>query len=260
MSKFSLRPRPRGGRWPVVFAWVAVLLLVIGAALMGGAGPLHRLGVTSLGESFGLLRQGAYLAMGAAALGLVALGIASVCRRGKPALVGLMVIAAVAGMMVVPWQMMQRAQNVPPIHDITTDMQDPPVFETLAPAREAAPNAVDYPGEDFARQQRTAYPSIQPLTIALPLAEVRQTVEEVAREAGWEIAHVSDSRLEATATTRWFGFKDDVVVRLTPGNDGVRVDVRSASRMGMSDIGTNAGRVNGYLEALKAKHPNRLAE
>ncbi|WP_337133744.1 DUF1499 domain-containing protein, partial [Staphylococcus aureus] len=106
--------------------------------------------------------------------------------------------------------------TVPPIHDITTDMDDPPAFETLAPAREAAPNAVEYPGESFASRQREAYPEIQPLVVerASPAA-VMQAAEAAAREMGWEIAGVTDTSLEATATTRWFGFKDDVAVRLT---------------------------------------------
>ncbi len=254
MSTFSLKPRPRGGRWPVVPAWLGVLLLVAAAAMMGGAGPAHRLGLLPLGTAFDLLRLGAYVAIGAALLGLLTLLIASLCRRWRPALTGLVVVAAVAAMMAVPWQLMQRAQTVPPIHDITTDMDDPPAFETLAPAREAAPNAVEYPGESFASRQREAYPEIQPLVVerASPAA-VMQAAEAAAREMGWEIAGVTDTSLEATATTRWFGFKDDVAVRLTETDDGVRVDVRSASRLGRGDLGTNAARIHDYLTTLQGQ-------
>ncbi|MFY0989750.1 DUF1499 domain-containing protein [Halomonas sp. C05BenzN] len=252
MSTFRLRNRPRGGRWPVVPAWLGVLLLVAGAALMGGAGPGHRMGLVPLGTAFDLLRLGAYLAVAAAALGLLALVIATLCRRLRPALAGLLVILAVAGMMAVPWQMMQRAQRVPPIHDITTDTHNPPEFVTLAPAREAAPNAVGYT-PSFASQQRRAYPSIQPLVLEQPLARVLSAAEDAAREMGWEIAALTDTTLEATATTRWFGFKDDVVIRLTETDTGVRVDVRSASRIGRSDLGTNAARIVAYMDRLEGR-------
>lgn len=253
MPTYSLRPRPRGGRWPTAPAWLGVLLLVAAAILMGGAGPAHRLGLLPLGTAFDLLRLGAYLGVGAAALGLLALLIATLCRRWRPALVGLLVIVAVAAMLAVPWQLMQRAQAVPPIHDITTDMADPPAFEALAAAREAAPNAVDYPGERFASQQRRAYPGLQPLVVDRPLDEVMAAAEAEAREQGWAIAAVEETRLEATATTRWFGFQDDVVVRLSELDDGVRVDVRSASRLGRSDLGTNAARIHTYLAGVEAR-------
>lgn len=253
MSRFTLRPRPRGGRWPVAPAWFGVILLVAAAVLMGGAGPAYRLELLPLSTAFDLLRLGAYTAVGAALLGLLALLIALPCRRWRPALASLLVIVAVAAMLAVPWEMMHRAQRVPPIHDITTDLADPPAFEALAAARRDAPNAVDYPGEEFARRQRSAYPWVRPITLPLPLAEVRDAAEATAREMGWEIATVEETRLEATATTRWFGFKDDVAIRLTPMDDGVRVDVRSASRLGQSDLGTNAGRIHDYLTALHAR-------
>lgn len=253
MSKLSLRPRPRGGRWPVVLAWVSLLLLGGAALLMGGAGPAHRFELVDLGQAFALLRQGAYVALAASALGLLTLLVASLCRRTKPALVGGLVIAAVAGMMWVPYQLQQRAQQVPPIHDITTDLDDPPAFVALAEAREAAPNAVDHPGERTARQQRDAYPDIQPITLDLTLTEALSAAEAAALDQGWALAEVAGERIEATATTRWFGFKDDVVIRLSEVEGGTQVDVRSASRLGRSDMGTNAQRIRDYLAALRAR-------
>ncbi|TFH86911.1 DUF1499 domain-containing protein [Billgrantia azerbaijanica] len=253
MSNFTLKPRPRGGRWPVVPAWFGVLLLAVAALLMGGAGPAYRLGLLPLGTAFGLLRLGAFAAVGAALLGLVALLIAALCRRWRPALASLLVIVAVVALLAVPWEMMHRAQRVPPIHDITTDILDPPAFEALAEARRAAPNGVAYPGEAFARHQRSAYPWVRPVTLPVPLAEARTAAEATAREMGWEIAATTETRIEATATTFWFGFKDDVVIRLTPVQEGVRVDVRSASRLGKSDLGTNATRIHDFLTALHAR-------
>ncbi|SDL20366.1 Uncharacterized conserved protein, DUF1499 family [Franzmannia pantelleriensis] len=253
MSKLTLRPRPRGGRWPVVLAWLSLLLLGGAALLMGGAGPAHRLDLIDLGTAFGWLRQGAYVALAAAAMGLMTLLVASLCKRVQPALVGGLVIVAVASMMWVPYQLQQRAQQVPPIHDITTDLDDPPAFVTLAEAREAAPNAVDHPGERTARQQREAYPDIQPIMLELSLDDALSAAEAAALDQGWALAEVSRDRIEATATTRWFGFKDDVAIRLSEVEGGTQVDVRSASRLGRSDMGTNAQRIRDYLAALRAR-------
>jgi len=147
--------------------------------------------------------------------------------------------------------MQQRAQTVPPIHDITTDMDNPPAFVALARAREAAPNAVDYPGIETARQQRASYPMLQPLTLAAPMAQVEAAARNLITARSWQLAKISPTTLEATATTRWFGFKDDVVIRLTDTSDGVRVDMRSASRLGKSDLGTNAERIQDFLEDLQ---------
>ncbi|WP_404326387.1 DUF1499 domain-containing protein [Aerophototrophica crusticola] len=77
--------------------------------------------------------------------------------------------------------------------------------------------------------------------------------EAAARDMGWDIVAVepAEGRVEATATTAWFGFKDDVVVRVRPEGDGSRIDVRSKSRVGRSDLGANAARIRDYLARLK---------
>lgn len=254
MPSLSYKPRPRGGHWPSRLVWLTLIALLVSVALMAGSGPIYRLEWLSLGESFSLLRRGAQLAIGTLALGLLALLVALVCRRWRLALASLLIAMAAAALVSLPLQLQQMGRTVPPIHDITTDTTNPPAFETLAPARKAAPNAVDYPGEATARQQQRAYPQLGPLTLKLPLAQVRALAESTARDQGWEIASVNDHRIEATAATRWFGFKDDVVVRLTETSQGVRVDVRSASRLGKSDLGTNAARIQTYLEALEARN------
>ncbi|MDX1464536.1 MAG: DUF1499 domain-containing protein [Halomonas sp.] len=229
------------------------ILAGLAALSMAGAGPAYRLEMLSLGEAFSLLRYGAFVALGAAGLGAVSLLIAAFTRRALPALLGALVILAGLALVAVPWQQLQQARSVPPIHDITTDLEEPPAFEALAEARRAAPNAVAYPGEATAKQQREGYPELGPLLLQAPLPAVREAVEAVAGEAGWTIAAVGDHRLEATDTTFWFGFKDDVVIRLRETDDGVRVDMRSASRLGTSDVGTNAARIRATLQALEAR-------
>lgn len=246
----SSPPRPRGGKWPTMLAWLAVLLLIVAALMVIGAGPAYRQGMLPLGEAFHLLRNGIFVALGAGAVGLATLIVAAACRRRLVVLTAVAVVAASVGMMAVPWQHWQRAQETPPIHDITTDTQNPPAFEALAGAREAAPNAVAYPGEATARQQRQAYPDIQPILLDLPLATALSAAEAAALDMGWELAGVTDTTLEATATTAWFGFEDDVAIRLTETDEGVRVDVRSASRIGRGDMGANAARIRAYRDAL----------
>ncbi|MEO6423708.1 MAG: hypothetical protein ABIR84_13815, partial [Candidatus Nitrotoga sp.] len=188
-----MKPRQRGGKWPVLAAWLAIIMLIVSAVLVAGVGPAYRLEWLTLGAAFSLLRQGAYVAVSAGVLGLLTLVVAGYCRRWRTALVAGLVSLAVAGMMVVPVQMMQRAQSVPKIHDITTDLVNPPAFIALAAAREAAPNAVNYPGEDTARQQRVAYPNIKPITLDITLESAMTALQDTVRAQGWKIAAVTEN-------------------------------------------------------------------
>jgi uncharacterized protein (DUF1499 family) len=221
--------------------------------MLAGSGPAYRGEFISLGEAFNLLRNGVYAAGGAVAVSIVTLLFSLLVHRSRPALIATLVIVAAAALLYVPWQHWQRAQQVPAIHDITTDTQNPPVFEALADAREAAPNAVDYPGDATAQQQQAAYPYIKPLVLDEAPQMVLAAAQAEAEEAGWRIARITDNHIEATATTRWFGFEDDVVIRLTELENGVQVDMRSASRLGASDVGTNAARIEKFLTALEAR-------
>jgi len=149
--------------------------------------------------------------------------------------------------------MLQSAKASPPIHDITTDTENPPRFVAMVPLRQGSPNAVEYQGQAIAQQQRMAYPDIQPATIAeLPDAAFKRALS-AARDLGWQIvaAVPAEGRIEATDTTLWFGFKDDLVVRVTPNTGGSRIDVRSVSRLGQGDLGKNAARIRAYLQRLQ---------
>jgi uncharacterized protein (DUF1499 family) len=163
--------------------------------------------------------------------------------------------ALIAGLAILayPLSLLDQASSVPAIHDITTDTDDPPQFRAVADARARSMNAVAYPGADTARRQRQAYPWIQPLLLERTPHSVFQAARRQVEAEGWEL-HAADraaGRIEATATSFWYGFKDDVVVRITETDDGrTRVDVRSASRVGISDLGVNADRVRAFLDAL----------
>ena len=264
MSSLS-QPHRRGGKWPVLCAWLAIIALIAAGALMAASGPVFRMEWIALGDAFSWLRMGAQLAAVAAILGIVTIIVAGLCRRWGAVLSGAVAAVVAVTMIAMPVQMRQRAQTVPPIHDITTDTNNPPAFAALVRAREAAPNAVDYPGIDTARQQKAAYPMLQPVVLAVPMAQLQTATLGLVAARGWQLAEAGANPpeaapktgaatatiIEATATTRWFGFKDDVVIRLTNTSDGVRVDMRSASRLGKSDLGTNAERIQDFLEDLQ---------
>lgn len=148
--------------------------------------------------------------------------------------------------------MKRTAQRVPPIHDITTDTNDPPRFADILPLRKYAPNSADYGGPDLAMQQHAAYPDIQPVTLHLPTQQTFTQALNTAAAMGWDIvaANPAEGRIEATDTTRWFGFKDDIVIRIQAQGEDSQVDVRSVSRVGKSDVGTNAQRIRVYLRKL----------
>ena len=144
---------------------------------------------------------------------------------------------------------------MPPIHDITTDSDNPPAFVAVVPLREAeGPNRVAYEGAKIAQLQRQAYPDIVPLTLAVPPATAFSRALDTAKRMGWTIdgADNAEGRIEASDRSRWFGFTDDIVIRVTPSGSGSRIDVRSASREGRSVFGVNAARVESYLSELRA--------
>jgi uncharacterized protein (DUF1499 family) len=170
--------------------------------------------------------------------------------RGRAAIALVLGIAAAAP----PLYLYTQVQQLPKIHDITTNPDDPPAFEAVLPLRQGARNAVDYP-PSTAAEQRKGYPDIAPLLLPLAPPQAFERAVLVARAMGWDIVASTPERLrlEATDTTLLFGFKDDIVVRITPHAGGSVVDVRSLSRVGGSDFGTNARRVRAYLGRLLAE-------
>ena len=167
--------------------------------------------------------------------------------RGVAALALLINVLVAASPLYMYWQ----AQHLPKIHDISTNSDNPPSFEAVLPLRKGARNAVAYPASTAA-EQRKGYPDIGPLTLPLAPQAAFERALQAARAMGWDVVAAAPEalRIEATDTTLLFGFKDDVVVRVTPQAQGSVVDVRSLSRVGGSDFGTNAKRVRAYLRRL----------
>jgi uncharacterized protein (DUF1499 family) len=230
-------------RLVLLAAVIALLMLLV-------AGPGTRLEFWEFRFGFTLMGWAVYVGLGAAGLALL-LALVPKTRRGNA---GVLVLAIVIGVATaaVPWSLREQARSLPRIHDITTDTHNPPEFVAVAPLRADAPNPVEYEGEDIARQQREAYPNIQPLETDVYPAIVFDHALATAETLGWEIvaAETDNGRIEATDTTFWFGFKDDVVIRIQGSNGGSIVDVRSKSRVGLSDVGANAARIRRFMDAL----------
>ena len=234
-------------------AWLALGVASVCAVLELLAGPGYRLGWWSLGPGIQTLRWAATAALAAA---LVALAATLCAARGGArggallGVAGIVLALAVAGP---PLYLGWKVGRLPHIHDISTDTSNPPRFVAVVPLRAGAPNSTDY-GADVAAQQRQGYPDIAPLLLDVPPAQAFERAQRVARTMGWDIVAVApqDMRIEATATTLLFGFKDDVVIRVTAQGGGSRIDMRSLSRIGGSDFGVNAERVRDYLQRLAA--------
>lgn len=229
---------------------LAILVAAVAILLLLSAGPGTRMGLWNFRTGLGLIRWAAYAGIAGLVLTLIALAVTRPRGGGLAALLVALVVAGTA--FVLPWRWAQQAKRVPPIHDITTDTQDPPAFVAVLPLRAGAANPATYGGDSVAALQRQGYPDIRPLHLDAPPAAAFARSLATAKAMDWEIvsADTAAGRLEATATTRWFGFKDDVVVRIRPDAAGSRVDVRSVSRVGKSDVGTNAARVRTFLARL----------
>ena len=238
----TLSPFARFGFWLALAAAVA--------AVSSGIG--YRLGWWSLSVGFGVLRWAAYGAIAATILGIIGAGMTrpGAPRRGFARSVAAVVIgvATFGG----PAWLLYHARHVPAIHDITTDTSNPPAFVAVLPLRANAKNSTEYGGAEIAKQQQAAYPGVVPYESPLAPDAMFAHALAAARDAGWQIVAVvpTEGRIEATATTLLFGFKDDVVIRVTPTPKGSRVDIRSESRVGGSDVGTNAKRIESFLESL----------
>lgn len=241
------------------------LLLCIGAiaaALIAAVGTAQ--GLWGFRAGLGALRYIFFAAAAGALVALVALVLARRARRPRLVLANVVALLAALGFLAYLGAKVRTARSVPPIHDISTNLDDMPQFSRL-PVRadnlEGVPDmdkpelkALD-PEARWKAIHRSAYGDLRTVTLPTSVEESIRRAEALARERGWEIA-VSDpagGRLEATETSFFFRFKDDVVVRARPApGGGSLVDVRSISRVGQSDVGVNAARVRALLADLQA--------
>lgn len=174
---------------------------------------------------------------------------------GKPGVLSALLgvgLGLAAAYVPLSWRM--AAQSLPPINDVSTDTRDPPRLVALLPLRGDATTPADHGGDRVARLQKAGYPDIAPVMLQAAPAEALARAEQVARELGWTVVAVekTEGRIEAVAVTPWFGFHDDVVIRIRPAPQGSRLDIRSKSRHGLGDLGTNARRIRRFIARLQA--------
>lgn len=240
------RQRSRLAAWGLRIGIVGLIVLAL--CILGNRFELVHFGIAVRG-----LALAALIGLIGAVVSAVGLVLALVTSRSgiRTAIAGLVVgllVAAPIGQAII------AGSKLPRIHDISTDLDNPPAFSAVVAARGETSNPLDRAAPaDLAEQQRTAYPDIATLTIAAQPGKVYETALDTAREMGWEIVASTPETgtIEATATTRIMNFKDDIAVRVTEAGEGANVDVRSVSRVGESDLGANANRIRTYLYELK---------
>jgi uncharacterized protein (DUF1499 family) len=239
-------PMSRLAAWSGRLAWFALAVAVFSIIIVRS----------------GLLEIGPALATFAAALifaGLAVLlafgGFVVIWRQGLTGL-GRAVTALLIGLALLayPGYLAYRASKLPQISDITTDPGDPPRFGVLARLRPRGSST--YPGAQTAALQRQAYPDLDPLEYDAPSATAYRVALAVVTKRHWHIVDAvppatrRDGAIEAVARTLIMGFRDDVVVRVRGDGRSTRIDVRSASRYGVTDFGTNAKRVAALLSDI----------
>ena len=244
------------GRSPLRHLPVLAAALAAAAVMLLALGPIGwRAGWWHFRFAFQTLMPWAAYC-GIAALAVSVLTLLFGRSRIKPRGVAVAIAAFAVGLLIayIPWHYDRMRQTVPPIHDITTDSVDPPAFAAVVATRTAeGGNPVVYEGAKTAEQQHQAYPDIAPLSLALTRDAAFNRSLDAAQHMGWTIVATDDAagRIEASDRSRWFGFTDDIVIRVTASGSGSRVDVRSSSRYGRSDFGVNAARVRAYLAELR---------
>jgi uncharacterized protein (DUF1499 family) len=252
------------GAWARRLTWLALVLAIGGtlAALIAAFGSGQ--GAWHFGTGFTILRYAFFAAIAGALLAIVALVLSH--RARVPGLRTRNVLALAIALLFVGYLGMQirTARTVPAIHDVATDLDDLPQFRALRVREDNLEKVPDMdrpelkalePEERWKAIHREAYGDLKPVRVQWTVEETIGKAQALADKRGWQIAHVDPSRgtLEATDTTRFFRFKDDVVVRArkAPDGKGTVVDMRSISRVGGSDVGVNAERVREFLKDLR---------
>jgi len=245
MDESSRQKRSTALVLPLFAAACAILAVVL--LLSSGLGT--RLNLWHFRTGFSLLNAAAYIGLGCALLALVS-GVLSVRKRHvKGAIISLVALLLAILAFGIPFYWKVQAQSYPRIHDISTDLNNPPRFVAISTLRQGA---VRHGGAEVAAQQLKAYPDLKTVVLPIPKDQAFKYALLAARELGWDVVAEmpAEGVIEATATTPWFGFKDDIVIRIFPAGDRSLLDIRSVSRVGISDVGTNAKRIRAFLAKI----------
>jgi len=226
----------------LIAAAISFVMFIIG-------GPGHRFGLWDYEMGFTLLRYAAYVGIGAAILGLLPI-LGVIWREHKMKSLVAVVIGTFVMMNLQGY--INKARQLPAIHDISTDLDNPPQYQIIDARDEAERGFTD---EQHRALQEVYYGDIQSLTAMKNVADTTKAMHEVLVEMEMDIVALDANagHIEAVATTAWFGFKDDVVVRVLPQGSRSKIDIRSVSRVGRSDIGKNAERIREIVKRAQEK-------
>ncbi len=224
---------------------IAIFLLAPAAAMLGVLSPLAAFSAFALGLLGGML-----LSLVFGAIGLfrtrAKTGLAGRGRAWVGTFVGLGFLAFLIAV--------RFAGTVSPIHDVTTDIDDPPAFSEAVAKLSDRTNGVAYPdgGDDVPATQRELFPDLETLTLTATPAEAVEQSRTAALALGWTVTSVDADAgiIEAYDQTTFFRFVDDVVIRVRPAPGGSEIDVRSNSRVGGGDLGANAKRIRAFRDEL----------
>ena len=259
----AIKPVP--GRRHVLRRWlwrIALALLILAPLTFMLAGLGSKFGVWSWQFGLGFLTRklGIWLLFGALFFGVSSALAGLFIRPRSRTAIAVGAAAVAAALIGLAWgaSVQRTAAELPFIHDISTDTQNPPAFEGRILGEREGLNSLDYVGKRDTRDnelvsvlQARGYPDIRPIVTSRSVEDAQGRARDVAEQLGWAIRDEAPGRIEATDTTFWYGFKDDVVIRIREGaGGGSVVDVRSVSREGGSDLGANADRVRDFLEAF----------
>lgn len=248
-NHLKLASKPTGfASWHLKLALLAVALIILAA--LG-----HRLAVIDFRLALLVIVAGAVMSLLAVISSL--LSIIKLLRKTKknnltPTLVGLILGLIITTPVVIA---IQTGLTVPAIHDITTDLQDPPKFNAVLALRTSAHNTLERENPtNLAELQQAGYPNLTSILINQQPDQVFTAAHKLVKARGWDIvaASAAEGLIEATASTLIMGFKDDIVIRIRSNKTNkVVVDMRSVSRVGESDLGANAARIEAFLTDLK---------
>jgi len=236
-------PTSKLASWSTRLGWFAFVVVMLSIAIV-------RTGFLEIEPA--LATFGAALVLAALAILLAFASFVAIWRQGFAG-IGRAVLGLLLGLLLLayPGYFAYRASKLPMINDISTDTTNPPRFAVLARLR--PPGTSDYPGARVAALQAKAYPDIDGLEYEAPVQLVYRIVLQVVTKRKWHIVDAiaptaqRPGEIEAVATTLIMGFRDDVAVRVSNAAGSARIDVRSASRYGSTDFGTNAKRIASLL-------------
>ncbi len=250
-------------RFAPVAARLGLVALFLAVLIAAGAILSVRLGGAGFATGLEVMTAPVALAAIAFVLSLVWLVSALKHNRGEAKRVGLIGFFGSILLLYVPLHTVYRGYMAPPVQDVTTDPEDPPAFVALAGRATGADGApfnakamIHYRGEynTVSYMLHEYYSELtKPLALLMPPAKMFWRCFEAAKRMGWQIVayNEKEGRIEATATSFWFGRVSDIVIRVRPaGSLGARFDMRARSETGTRDFGRNLELMKDYRAAL----------